>query len=100
MTTLYWVISDASLPDVDSGHFIHEPATAAERFREYPPAPIEGEWIAIVFASDGGGRLFAIGDSGQIWKSPTASWFDDYEVAAASLQEFLEHLTRQIADQP
>ncbi|MFF3215753.1 hypothetical protein ACFYYB_34640 [Streptomyces sp. NPDC002886] len=100
LTTLYWVISDASLPDVDSGYFIHSPATAAEQFREYGPAPIEGEWTAIVFASGGGGCLFAIGDSGQVWKSTTASWFDDYELVAASLQEFLEHLSRRIADQP
>ncbi|MFF2631173.1 hypothetical protein ACFVUN_36085 [Kitasatospora griseola] len=99
LTTLYWVISEASLPDVDSGYFIHSPATVAEHFREYGPAPIDGEWIALVFASDGGGRLFAIGDSGQIWKSATASWFDNFDVAAASLQEFLEQLDGRIINQ-
>ncbi|PJN28289.1 hypothetical protein CG736_08005 [Kitasatospora sp. CB02891] len=99
LTTLYWVISEASLPDVDSGYFIHSPATVAEHFRDYGPAPIDGEWIALVFASDGGGRLFAIGDSGQIWKSATASWFDDFDVAAASLQEFLEQLGGRIINQ-
>jgi hypothetical protein len=60
------VIGEASLPDVDSGYFIHSPATAAEHFREYGPAPIDGEPIALVFASDGGGHLFAIGASGQV----------------------------------
>ncbi|GAA3909945.1 hypothetical protein GCM10023084_72570 [Streptomyces lacrimifluminis] len=54
--------------------------------------------IALVFASDGG-HLFAIGASGQVWKSTTASWFDDFEVTASSLQEFLEQLGRQIANQ-
>ncbi|WP_226962666.1 hypothetical protein [Streptomyces sp. C8S0] len=54
LTTLYWVISEASLPDVDSGYFIHSPATAAEHFREYGLAPIKDESIALVFASDGG----------------------------------------------
>ncbi|TRO58109.1 hypothetical protein E4K73_39735 [Streptomyces sp. IB201691-2A2] len=34
-TPLYWVIGEASLPDVDSGCFIHSPATAAEHFRKY-----------------------------------------------------------------
>ncbi|MEU4103196.1 hypothetical protein [Streptomyces tanashiensis] len=91
--------SQASLPDVDNGYFIHSPATAAEHFREYGPAPIDGESIALVFASDGGGHLFAIGDSGHVWKSTTASWFDDFEVAASSLQEFLEQLGRRIANQ-
>ncbi|MFD0427072.1 hypothetical protein ACFQ60_00075 [Streptomyces zhihengii] len=100
LTTLYWVISEASLPDVDNEYFIHSPATVAEHFREYGPAPIDGESIALVFASDGGGHLFAIGDSGRVWKPTTASWFDDFEVAASSLQEFLEQLGRQIANQP
>ncbi|MEV5776852.1 hypothetical protein AB0L49_37465 [Streptomyces antimycoticus] len=86
-------------PDVDSGYFIHSPATAAEYFREYGPAPIDGEPITLVFASDGGGHLFVIGASGQVWKSTTASWFDDVEVTASSLQEFLEQLGRRIANQ-
>lgn len=85
------MIGEASLPDVDRGYFIHSPATAAEHFREYGPAPIDGEPIALVFASDGGGHLFAIGASG-VWKSTMASWFDDFEVTASSLQEFLEQL--------
>lgn len=99
LTTLYCVISEASLPDVDSGYFIHSPATVAGHFREYGPAPIDGEWIAPVFASDGGGRLFAIGSTGQIWKSATASWSGDFDVAAGSLQEFLEQLGQQIDNQ-
>ena len=69
LTTLYWVISEASLPDIGSGYFIHSPATAAGRFREHGPAPIDGEWIAPVFASDGG----------QVWKSTTTSWSDGDE---------------------
>ncbi|WP_193506666.1 hypothetical protein [Streptomyces coeruleorubidus] len=93
------MIGAASLPDVDSAYFIHSPATAAQHFREYGPAPIDGEPIAMVFASDGGGHLFAIGASGQVWKSTTASWFDDFEVTASSLQEFLEQLGRRIANQ-
>lgn len=100
LTTLYWVISEASLPDVDNGYFIHSPSTVSEHFREYGPAPIGGESFALVFASDGGGHLFAIGDSGQVWKSTAASLHDDFEVAAASLQEFLEQLGRRIANQP
>jgi hypothetical protein len=42
------VIGEASLPDVDSRYFIHSPATAAEHFREYGPAPIDGEPIALI----------------------------------------------------
>ncbi|GAA1992639.1 SMI1/KNR4 family protein [Kitasatospora viridis] len=100
LTTLYWVISEASLPDVDSGYFIHAPATVVGHFREYGPVVIDSEWIALVFASDGGGRLFAIGDSGQVWKSTTASWVDGFDVVAASLQAFLEQLGQRIGNQP
>ncbi|MFD0337309.1 hypothetical protein ACFVH0_01210 [Streptomyces sp. NPDC127117] len=99
LTTLYWVISEAALPDADSGYFIHSPATVAGHFREYGPAPIDGESIALVFAGDGGGCLFAIGDSGYIWKSATASWSDHFDIVAAGLQEFLEQLGRRIANQ-
>ncbi|MFF0553938.1 hypothetical protein ACFYUL_33790 [Streptomyces sp. NPDC004311] len=72
----------------------------AEHFCEYGPAPIDGESIALVFASDGGGHLFAIGDSGQVRRSTTASWFDDFELAASSLQKFLEQLGQRMANQP
>ncbi|MFF7205444.1 hypothetical protein [Streptomyces sp. NPDC008141] len=96
LTTLYWVISGASLPDVDNGYFIHSPSTVARHFREYGPPPIEGEQVALVFASDSGGHLFAIGDSGRVWRSTTASWLDDFEVAAAGMREFLEQLDRRI----
>ncbi|MFD8177994.1 hypothetical protein [Streptomyces sp. NPDC059709] len=99
LTTLYRVISEACLPDVDSGYFIHSAATAGRHVREYGPARIEGESIALVFASDGVGCLFAVGDSGQVWKSTTASWSDDFEVAAAGLQDFLEQLGRRIVNQ-
>ncbi|MDT0612678.1 hypothetical protein [Streptomyces lancefieldiae] len=72
--------------DVDSGYFIHSAATAADHVREYGPARIACESIALVLGGDGGGQLFAIGDSGHVWKSTTASWSDDFEVAAANLQ--------------
>ncbi|MFC8722871.1 hypothetical protein [Kitasatospora sp. NPDC057198] len=99
LATLHRVIAEVSLPDVDSGYFVHSPATVAAHFREYGLAPVDGERIAPVFASDGGGRLFAIGGSGRIWKSAAASWSADFTVAAASLREFLEQLGGRIADQ-
>ena len=99
LTTLYWVISEATLPDVDNGYFIHPPTMVAEHFRENGSAPINGEWNAVVFASDGGGCLFALGDSGQVWKSATASWPSDFDLVEADLQEFLEQFGRRIANQ-
>ncbi|AQU65370.1 hypothetical protein [Streptomyces niveus] len=99
LTTLYWVVREVSLPDVDSGYFIHSPSTVTTHLREYGSVQVEGDDSALVFASDGGGHLFAVAGTGRVWRSTTASWFDDFEVVAAGLEEFLEHLGRRITDQ-
>lgn len=39
---MYWMIAEASLPDVDSGCFIHSAATLARHFREYGFVQING----------------------------------------------------------
>ncbi|WP_313896544.1 hypothetical protein [Streptomyces sp. GC420] len=99
LTTMYWVIAEASLPDVDNGYFIHSPSTVAAHFREYGFIQIDGEEPALVFAGDGGGHLFAVAGTGRVWKSATASWFDQFDLDAAGLKEFLERLARRIAGQ-
>lgn len=99
LTTLYWVIGEVSLPDVGNGYFIHPASMVAEHFREYGPVQIDDEWPSLVFASDGGGHLFAVTGSGQVWRSTTPDWFDGFEIAAASIQDFLEQVGRQISEQ-
>ncbi|MFF1837436.1 hypothetical protein ACFVXE_24995 [Streptomyces sp. NPDC058231] len=99
LTTMYWVIDEASMPDVDSGYFIHSTSTVAGHFRQYGAVQIDGEEPAVVFAGDGGGHLFALAGSGQVWRSTSASWFDQFDLAAAGLQEFFEGLTRRIGSQ-
>ncbi|MDG4857877.1 hypothetical protein P8605_06860 [Streptomyces sp. T-3] len=99
LTTLYWVISEASLPDVEHGYFIHSASTVADHFRQYGPVRVDDEPAAIVFASDGGGHLFAVAGSGRVWRSTTASWFHDFEIAAESIQGFLEQVGHKVADQ-
>ncbi|NEA53483.1 hypothetical protein G3I60_04765 [Streptomyces sp. SID13666] len=99
LTTLYWVVCEVSLPDIEHGYFVHPASMVAEHFREYGSVQIDDEPLAIVFASDGGGHLFAVAGSGRVWRSTTASWFDDFEVIAASIQEFLEQISRRVAGQ-
>ncbi|ROR46914.1 hypothetical protein [Kitasatospora cineracea] len=99
LTTMYWVIDEVSLPDVENGCFIHPASLVADHFCEYGTVRIEGEEPALVFASDGGGHLFALAGSGRIWRSTTASWFDQFDLAAATLREFFEGLSRQIGGQ-
>ncbi|MGK5638342.1 hypothetical protein ACSNOK_08515 [Streptomyces sp. URMC 126] len=97
LTTLYWVMREASLPDVWYGYFIHPASTVAEHFRAYGSVRVDDEPPGIVFGSDGGGRLFAVAGSGRVWRSTTASWDGDFEVTAASIQEFLEQIGRRVA---
>ncbi|MFI6123077.1 hypothetical protein ACIBCU_25400 [Streptomyces sp. NPDC051064] len=99
LTTLYWVVCEISMPDVEHGYFVHPASTVAEHLREHGSVQIDDEPPGIVFASDGGGHLFAAAGSGRIWRSATASWFDDFEVAAESVQDFLEQLGRRAAGQ-
>ncbi|MEV0374979.1 hypothetical protein AB0I10_35285 [Streptomyces sp. NPDC050636] len=99
LTTMYWVIEEVSLPDVDSGFFIHSSSTVASHFREYGSIQIDGEEPGLVFASDGGGHLFALAGSGRVWRSSTASWFGQFDLAAASLQELFEGLAQRISGQ-
>ncbi|GAA2774079.1 hypothetical protein [Kitasatospora cinereorecta] len=99
LTTMYWVIDEVSLPDVENGYFVHPASLVAEHFHEYGAIQIDGEEPEMVFASDGGGHLFALAGSGRVWRSTTASWFDQFDLAAAGLQEFFEGLSRQISGQ-
>ncbi|MEE4417894.1 hypothetical protein [Streptomyces bugieae] len=99
LTTMYWVIGEVSLPDVDSGYFVHSASVVARHFRENGALQINGEEPALVFASDGGGHLFALAGSGRVWRSTTASWFAQFDLNAASLQEFFEGLARRINSQ-
>ncbi|MER7201838.1 hypothetical protein [Streptomyces sp. CB01635] len=93
------MISEVSFPDIENGYFIHSPATVAEHFRAYGPVQVDDESPGIVFASDGGGHLFAVATSGRVWRSTTASWFDDFEAAAVSIQKFLVQISQRMTDQ-
>ncbi|MFB7287820.1 hypothetical protein [Actinacidiphila glaucinigra] len=99
LATMYWVIDEVSLSDVENGYFVHPASLVADHFRDYGAVQFEGEEPGVVFASDGGGHLFALAGSGRVWRSSTASWFDQFDLAAASLREFFEELSRQISGQ-
>ncbi|MFD1662884.1 hypothetical protein ACFSL4_33145 [Streptomyces caeni] len=54
--------------------------------------------VGIVFGSDDGGDLLAVDPSGAVHQSTTASWFDDFELIATSLIDFLTQLQQAVAD--
>ncbi|MER7844063.1 hypothetical protein ABTZ03_08935 [Kitasatospora sp. NPDC096077] len=98
LATLHRVLDRASLPDVDNGYFLHPPGAVAGHILEFGTPAVEGDRLALVFGSDGGGRLFATGHTGRVWRSTTPSHDGDYELVADTLEDFLEGVGRLIAD--
>ncbi|MEV7518974.1 hypothetical protein ACWGUP_28835, partial [Streptomyces diastaticus] len=94
LVTFYSSIAELQLPDIDHGYFIHSPDLVLDHLAEYGPVRLADDRTGIVFGSDGGGILFALDQSGQVHRSTTASWFDEFELAAPSLTQFLEQLHR------
>lgn len=96
LLSLYSVVDGVSLPDVGNGYFVHPPSAAAEHLDEYGAVRLTEDNCGVVFASDGGGTLYAIGADGRIHRSTAPSWVDEFEVVATDLRDFLEQLRRTV----
>ncbi len=96
----YRQVRDVSLPDVGNGYFIHAPGLVVHR----EVASIRGRFTAdvVVFASDGGGTLFAVeaGTGSPVYRLPAGETVagvyrsDDprFDVVATNLAGFLDRL--------
>jgi len=98
LISFYGTISEAALPDIDNGHFIHSPDHVLNDLTEYGSVHVADRVVGIVFGSDGGGNLLAVDPSGAVHRSTTASWFGDFPLIAASLKDFLTQLQQTVAD--
>ncbi|WP_338672660.1 hypothetical protein V1460_06430 [Streptomyces sp. SCSIO 30461] len=98
LISFYDTISEAALPDIDNGHFIHSPDHVLNDLAEYGSVHVADHVAGIVFGSDGGGNLLAVDPSGAVHRSTSASWFDDFELIAANLIDFLKQLQQAVAD--
>lgn len=96
LLSLYAVLDNVSLPDAGNGYFLHSPSPVIAHLDEYGTVPLTGGGHGIVFGSDGGGSLFAMGDDHSVHKSGTASWSGGFHAVAAGLDGFLEELLRTI----
>ncbi|MFF0393984.1 hypothetical protein ACFYS8_35565 [Kitasatospora sp. NPDC004615] len=81
LAALYREIAAADLPDVDHGFFVHPPDLVAA----HGPHPL-------VFASDGGGLLFALTTDGRVLRSLAASRDAGFALEAGCLRDFLDQL--------
>lgn len=87
LTTLYWVLAEARLPD---GRSVHSPVTVAALFREHGEIEIPGEQPALIFAATAAGHACALSGSGRVWQATSPSVTGQFDLMANSLQEFLE----------
>ncbi|MFD5545229.1 hypothetical protein ACFWJQ_00675 [Streptomyces goshikiensis] len=97
LVAFYSSIAELRLPDIDHGYLIHSPDLVLDHLTEYGPVRLTDHRTGIVFGSDGGGILFAPDQAGQVHRSTTESWFDDFEPEAPALTQFLEQLHRATA---
>ncbi|MFJ9710770.1 hypothetical protein [Streptomyces sp. NPDC101234] len=97
LVIFYSSIALLHLPDIDHGYFIHTPDLVLDHLTEYGAVRLADHRTGIVFGSDGGGHLFALDQNGQVHRSTTPSWLDDFEPAAPSLPQFLQQLHRATA---
>jgi hypothetical protein len=115
LVTLYSVVEEVSLPDVENGFFIHTPDTVVDAVRCGQPTtvngslggrPTDGARIA-VFGSDGGGGLFALYPSdGRVYRLSGGSLIggtydigdDDIAPTAEGLGPFLDHVRAMLAE--
>ena len=83
LAQLYEHVGAVSLPDVGNGHFVHPASLVLDQITTAD---------LVVFASDGGGILYATARDGTVHRSVAASPDADFEPVATDLRNFLDQL--------
>ncbi|NRQ31900.1 hypothetical protein HII36_08610 [Nonomuraea sp. NN258] len=92
----YRVIHEVSLPDIGNGYFIHCACHVHDELVTQGPVDLPGPASGTVFASDGGGVLYAITGSGEVHRSRAASRDEDFAPIAEDLTDFLRQLRHAV----
>jgi len=96
LTLFYQVIYEVLLPDIGNGYYIHPAGHLLDELVYAGPARLGGSVSGVVFASDGGGILYAIAPVGTIYRSTAASRDSGFEVIATDLTSFLDQLRQAV----
>jgi hypothetical protein len=96
LTPFYQVIYEVLLPDIGNGYFIHPAGHVLDELAYAGPARLGGFTPGVVFASDGGGILYAIAPAGTIYRSSAASRDSGFELIATDLTSFLDQLRLEV----
>ncbi|MGW4893558.1 hypothetical protein ACWEQL_15040 [Kitasatospora sp. NPDC004240] len=95
LAAVYEALDAVDLPDIGSGYFVH-PARYVLADLVYE-GTVDGDGTmadAVVFGSDGGGRLFAADLEGRVHRSRIASRDSEFEPYADGIAAFLAGLLR------
>lgn len=92
----YRHIGEVVLEDVGNAIFIHPASHVLHDLADSGPIPLGEPGPAALFASNGGGILFAIATNGTIHRSSDASRDSDFQLVAEDLQDFLDQLRHAV----
>jgi hypothetical protein len=96
LVTFYEVIQEVSMSDIGNGIFIHPPGLVIAHLADGPVLLADGN-TGTIFASDGGGILYAIDPGGRVHRSHSASSESDFAPVATDLRGFLGQVLDAVA---
>jgi hypothetical protein len=96
LTAFYRVIKEVTMPDIGNGLFIHPPDLVVTQLADRPVLLSDGN-TGTVFASNGGGTLYAIGPDNTVHRSRDASTDSGFEPVATDLRDFLGQVLNAVA---
>jgi len=95
LVTFYEVVEEVIMSDIGNAFFVHAPEDVAARLAE---GPVDvGAGTGVVFASNGGGILYAVGADGRVHRTLVASVDGGFEPVAGDLRGFLAHVRAAVA---
>ncbi|MFJ9368836.1 hypothetical protein ACIRRA_31050 [Nocardia sp. NPDC101769] len=98
LMAFYGYVGEVVLSDIGNGYFIHPAQLTLGHYREEGTIvlPAAGNPHGLVFASDGGGILFAADSEGAVHRSSAASFSGGFERVTENLTEFLDLIHRSV----
>jgi hypothetical protein len=96
LLTFYAVITEVTMSDIGNAFFIHAADDVVTRLAEGPVLLGDGH-TGTIFASDGGGTLYAVDPGNRVHRSHVASPDGGFGLVAADLRGFLGKVRDAVA---
>jgi len=96
LVTFYQVIQEVTMSDIGNGIFIHAPDDVVTQLAD-GPVLLDEDNTGTIFASNGGGILYAIDRDNTVHRSHDASTDSGFEPVAPDLRRFLGQVLDAVA---